>query len=292
MASSASFSSSKTQSRFIKIDVNYAKLNTKIKGKFYVDMLVTEGQRLRTKLVNSTSFLWNQKFVFSVPGNFIFDEYSRVSFALIKSRKLLSDFSVGKATAQMKSLFPIADFCKKDEENKGRIKYDDSDDDDDDHTYYRDDHDEEEREEVQEEEDEKENFELKSNVGLPILNKKYSVVGTLNITITAWEKYGMNYLGRTKKSFMISNGFNKLGTLTTEHVAEETFLSCVGRVKWDNLAMEYEDFIMEEKIVVKPTKKKPFRIRSCTSFPSFPRRKKKNKSIYEDVLFLEKAIGI
>lgn len=130
----------------------------------------------------------------------------------------------------MKSLFrPIEDFyCEEDMEsnNSTNPKYDDSDSDDE----CRED------EDAEEQEQRPYHGELwtESQCWAPDSWQKVSV-GSLNVAVMAWEKYVLNYLGRAKKSFPISDGYGKLGVLSAQPAAEETGLSYVGdHVKWRN----------------------------------------------------------
>ncbi|KAL3517237.1 hypothetical protein ACH5RR_024139 [Cinchona calisaya] len=231
-------------SRIIEIEVKSAKLNSKEVGNFYVRISIGETQELQTKSVKflkTITFPWNQKFVFSVPENFIFDEKSTISFTLFKARRYLSDIVVGKATGEMKALFPV-DECKEDD-GGGKAAYDKD----------------EEEVDTEPEIQEKETFELKAEVGIPIL-KESCVVGTLNVSIVAWEEYYLyevNLYGRWRKSFSIFRGSEKIGNMVLQKAKQQKYISFVGNVKWRNLAMGFDELMVKKEAnEKKPTKKR------------------------------------
>ena len=154
----------------------------------------------------------------------------------------------------MKALFPIAGELEKVENVERSIlaeaNYDTEE--------------EEEEDCIKEESPEKEAFQLTTTVGLPIL-KGSSVKGTLDIYITAWEKYypgELNWYWRNSKVYQIFKGSEHLGSLYVEKAVEEKYVSYVGKVMWRNLAMEYEEFMMD-RVPEAPRRKRSFLLSNC-----------------------------
>ncbi|CAI9101201.1 OLC1v1038468C1 [Oldenlandia corymbosa var. corymbosa] len=250
--------SSKLLSRLVEIKVKSAQLNTEKKGNFYVRISVSEEQGLRTKLANCCSSdnyspTWNQKFVFSVPENFISDEKSTVSFTLFKARKYIPDLVMGQASCDVSKIFPVEE-CKQsaaaaDGDGGDVVVY------------------------VEPEIQEKETFEVRAELaGISIVKgcnnggdqsttttaAAYEV-GTLNVSISAWEKYypyELNLNGRLNKSCCLSNKMGKL-IMQRASIYSSFSSSQVGNLKPRNLAMEFEEFdvMMKQKLMKKQPKR-------------------------------------
>ena len=89
----------------------------------------------------------------------------------------------------------------------------------------------------------KETYELKASAGIPIL-KDSSVVGTLNVSLVAWEKYyshQVNLCWRASKPSSIRFDSNKVGSMILQKAKQEKCVTFVGKVKWRNLAMELKN---------------------------------------------------
>lgn len=78
----------------------------------------------------------------------------------------------------------------------------------------------------------KETYELKASAGIPIL-KDSSVVGTLNVSIVAWDKYcphQVNLCGRASKSYSICRDSKKVGSMILQKAKQEKCVTFVGKV--------------------------------------------------------------